>query len=118
MTNAQGTGFGERLKISVVVTPGPTVTPAPTNTPTPGIVFTVDRDQINQGECVNFYWKVDNVKEVYFYAEGEDWRDNGVTGEGTRQECPPVTITYYLRVVLRDNSVVTQSIKINVQPVA
>ncbi|MGD9047989.1 MAG: transporter substrate-binding domain-containing protein [Anaerolineae bacterium] len=116
MINAQGTGFGERLKVSVVVTPGPTVTPAPTNTPTPGIVFTVDRDQIKQGECVTFSWKVDNVKEVYFYAEGEDWRDNGVTGEGSQQECPPATITYYLRVVLRDNSVVTQSIRIDVQP--
>jgi polar amino acid transport system substrate-binding protein len=117
MTNAQGTGLGERLKVSVVVTPGPTVTPAPTNTPTPGIVFTVDRDQIKQGECVNFYWKVDNVKEVYFYAEGEDWRDNGVAGEGNRKECPPVITTYYLRVVLRDNSVVTQSITIYVEPV-
>jgi heat shock protein HslJ len=117
MTNAQGTGFGERLKVSVVVTPGPTVTPAPTNTPTPGITFTVTNDQIKQGECVTFSWKVENVKEVYFYAEGEDWRDNGVAGEGSQQECPPVTITYYLRVVLRDNSVVTQSIKIYVQPV-
>jgi heat shock protein HslJ len=117
MTSAQGTGFGERLKVSVVVTPGPTVTPAPTNTPVPGISFTVDRDHIKQGECVTFSWKVDNVKEVYFYAEGEDWRDNGVAGEGSQKECPPVTTTYYLRVVLRDNSVVRQSITIYVEPV-
>jgi polar amino acid transport system substrate-binding protein len=116
MTNAQGTGFGERLKVSVVVTPGPTVTPAPTNTPVPGIIFTVDRDHIKQGECVTFHWKVENVKEVYFYAEGERWQDNGVAGEGSQQECPPVTITYYLRVVLRDNSVVTQSITVYVEP--
>jgi polar amino acid transport system substrate-binding protein len=118
MENAQGTGFGERLKVSVVVTPGPTVTPAPTQTPAPGVTFTVDRNNIKQGECVTFNWKVQNVKEVYFYAEGEDWRDNGVAGEGSQVECPPVTTTYHLRVVLTDNSVVTQSITVNVQAVA
>jgi hypothetical protein len=83
-----------------------------------GITFTVDRTQIKAGECVNFYWKVENVQEVYFYAEGEDWRDNGVTGEGTRQECPPVTWAYYLRVVKLDGSVETPKITIYVEPVA
>jgi len=118
MENAQGTAFGERLKVSVVVTPGPTVTPAPTQTPAPGVTFTVDRNNIKQGECVTFNWKVQNVKEVYFYAEGEDWRDSGVAGEGSQVECPPVTTTYNLRVVLTNNSVVTQSITVNVQAVA
>jgi heat shock protein HslJ len=41
-----------------------------------------------------------------------------VTGEGSRQECPPETITYYLRVVLCDNSVETRQITIYVEPVA
>lgn len=115
MENGRGDGVGERLKVSVVVTAGPTATPAPTQTPVPGIMFTVDREQIKQGECVTFYWKVENVKEVYFYAEGEDWRDNGVAGEGSQKECPPVTTTYHLRVVLLDNSVVTQQITIYVE---
>ena len=118
MQNGQGQAFGERLKVSIKVIAAPTVTPAPTQTPVPGISFTVDRTNINQGECVTFRWKVDNVKEVYFYKEGQRWQDHGVTGEGNRQECPPETITYYLRVVLRDNSVETRQITIYVEPVA
>jgi heat shock protein HslJ len=118
MQNAQGRGFGERLKVSIKVVAAPTVTPAPTQTPVAGISFTVDRTSIKQGECVTFKWKVDNVKEVYFYKEGQRWQDNGVTGEGSRQECPPATIAYYLRVVLRDNSVETRQITIFVEPVA
>jgi heat shock protein HslJ len=114
MENTQGTAFGQRLRVYVQVVPGPTATPAPTQTPVAGITFTVDKTQINYGECVNFYWKVQNVKEVYFYAESEDWRDNGVAGEGTQKECPPVNTNYYLRVVLRDGSVQTPKITIYV----
>jgi polar amino acid transport system substrate-binding protein len=118
MQNGQGVAFGERLKVNVRVPAAPTVTPAPTQTPVAGISFTVDRTQIKQGECVTFKWKVDNVKEVYFYREGQRWQDHGVTGEGSRQECPPATINYYLRVVLRDNSVEVRQITITVEPVA
>jgi polar amino acid transport system substrate-binding protein len=118
MQNGQGVAFGERLKVNIRVLAVPTVTPAPTQTPVAGISFTVDRTQIKQGECVTFYWKVENVKEVYFYREGQRWQDHGVTGEGSRQECPPVTINYYLRVVLRDNSVEVRQITITVEPVA
>jgi heat shock protein HslJ len=114
MENADGTAFGQRVRVYVKVLAGPTATPAPTQTPVPGVTFTVDRDQINYGECVNFYWKVENVKEVYFYHEGEDWRDNGVTGEETRTECPPATLNYYLRVVMRDDKVWTGKITIYV----
>jgi polar amino acid transport system substrate-binding protein len=115
MQNGQGTSFGERLKVSVKVVAGPTVTPAPTQTPVPGITFTVDRTNIKQGECVIFSWKVENVKEVYFYKEGDPWKDNGVAGEGKQQECPPVTTTYYLRVVKLDNSVELRQITIYVE---
>ena len=114
MVNGQGMAFGQRVRVYVQVTTGPTATPAPTQTPVAGIVFTVDRDHINYGECVNFYWKVENVQEVYFYHEGEDWRDNGVAGEGTSTECPPATLNYYLRVVLRDGTVSTSKITIYV----
>ena len=54
------------------------------------------------------------MKEVYFYKEGQRWQDHGVAGEGSREECPPETITYYLRVVLRDNTVEPRQITIYV----
>jgi polar amino acid transport system substrate-binding protein len=95
METGQAQAFGERL--------------------TPGINFTVDRDHIKHGECVRFSWKVDNVQAVYFYAEGQRWQDHGVAGEGSQQECPPVTTTYYLRVVRRDNSVDVRQITIYVE---
>ena len=118
MENGQGTAFGERLNVSVKVVGSPTVTPAPTQTPVAGISFSVDRTSIKQGECVTFKWKVDNVKEVYFYKEGQRWQDHGVAGEGSRKDCPPATTTYYLRVVLRDNSVEVRQITIYVEPAA
>ena len=118
MQNGEGQGFGERLKASIKVLAVPTVTPAPTQTPVAGISFTVDRTSIVAGECVTFKWRVDNVKEVYFYEDGQRWQDHGVAGESSRQECPAATITYYLRVVLRDNSVEVRQITITVEPVA
>ncbi len=115
MTNARGTAFGERLKVNVQVPAAPTVTPAPTQTPAPGVSFTVDRTQIKAGECVTFRWSVQNVKEVYFYAEGQAWQDHGVAGEGRSQECPPVTTTYYLRVVYVNGTVDVRQITIFVE---
>jgi hypothetical protein len=110
--------FGERLRVAIKVPAAPTATPVPTGTPVPGISFSVDRTNIKQGECVTFKWKVENVNAVYFYQEGQRWPDHGVTGEETRKECPPVMTTYYLRVVLPDNSVEIQQITIQVEPVA
>jgi polar amino acid transport system substrate-binding protein len=118
MENGRGQAFGERLTVSVFVPAAPTVTPVATQTPSPGITFTVDRTQIRAGECVSFYWKVENVKAVYFYPDGEDWRDRGVVGEGTRQECPPVTWTYNLRVVKPDDSVDVRQFMIYVEQAA
>jgi ABC-type amino acid transport substrate-binding protein/heat shock protein HslJ len=111
-----GQAFGERLPAGITVLAGPTATPAPTQTPAPGIIFTVGRTNIKAGECVVFAWKVENVQAVFFYAEGERWQDNGVAGEGRQQECPPVTTTYYLRVVKPDNSVEVRQISIYVEP--
>jgi hypothetical protein len=118
MTNGQGVAFGERLQVNVRVAVEPTLTPPPTQTPVAGIIFTVDRNAIQAGECVNFAWKVENVQAVYFYRDGQPWQDHGVAGEGTRVECPPATTSYYLRVVLRDNSVEVREIPIYVEPVA
>lgn len=116
MYNAQGVAFGERIYVGIQVPAAPTPTPKATATPVTGIQFTVDRTQINQGECVVFSWSVQNAKEVYFYALGEPWQENGVAGTAQQTECPTVTTTYELRVVKPDNSTVVQQITINVQP--
>jgi polar amino acid transport system substrate-binding protein len=116
MENGSGQAFGERLRVVVKVIAGPTATPLPTQTPHPDIVFTVDRDQIKAGECVTFNWRVTNAKEVYFFAQGENWQDHGVPGEGSQVECPPTTLAYFLRVVLTDNKVETRQITIYVEP--
>jgi polar amino acid transport system substrate-binding protein len=118
MQNGQGNLFGEQLQVSINVLAGPTAPPPPTQTPVARIIFTVDRDQIKAGDCVNFFCRVDNVQEVYFYAEGEDWQGSGVAGEGTQAECPPATWAYYLRVVKLDGTVENPSITVYVEPVA
>jgi polar amino acid transport system substrate-binding protein len=115
MEDGTGSAFGEKLPVGIRVAPRPTSTPPPTQTPVPDITFTVDRDHIDSGECVNFYWKVENVQDVYFYHDGQDWKNNGVAGEASKQECPPFTLTYYLRVVYDDGSVKTPQITINVK---
>lgn len=82
------------------------------------IDFSVDRTSIRPDECVTFHWRVENVRAVYFYREGERWKDHGVVGEERRQECPAHTTTYCLRVVKRDKSVEVRQIPIQVQPAA
>ncbi len=115
MHNGKDQAFGERLKVNVKTVPGPTPTPAPTQTPSAGISFNVDRTNIRQGECVTFSWNTQNVKEVYFFADGERWQDHGVAGNASQQECPPVKTTYNLRVVKRDNTVDNRQITIYVE---
>jgi hypothetical protein len=73
------------------------------------IVFTADRQSITGGECVNIFWDVRNVNQVYY---------NGapVTGENqTRNECPGQTTTYYLEVLQNDGQVVTVPLTVYVQ---
>jgi len=118
MRNKNFSAFGERIWVGIRVPAGPAPTAVPTQTPSPGINFTVDRTSITQGECVTFHWDVNNVKEVYFYSQGQNWQDHGVAGQGSRQECPSQTITYYLRVVKLDDSVEMREIAIAVQPAA
>ena len=96
--------------------PTDTATPAPIPTGAPEVNFAVDRTQIKQGECVIFSWKVENVKAVYFYREGDHWQDHGVAGEGRQQECPPASTAFYLRVVKPDDIVDLRQIAITVEP--
>jgi hypothetical protein len=116
MRNGQGQLFGDRVWVGIQVVGAATATPPPTQTPSPNIQFTVDRTQIKQGECVTFAWSVDNVQAVYFYANGQDWRQHGVGGQDKRTECPSATTTYNLRVVYRDGSTELRQITIYVEP--
>jgi hypothetical protein len=97
--------------------PANTATPAPAPTGAPDVSFAVDRTQIKQGECVTFSWQVENVKAVYYYQEGDPWQDHGVAGQGRRQECPPTSTAFYLRVVKPDDNIDLRQIAITVEPV-
>jgi cystine transport system substrate-binding protein len=76
----------------------PTPSPEPTAEPPPGS-FTADPVYIAPGECSRVAWNIEGVREVYFYARGEDWEDSPATGQESRKVCPPTTTTYELRVV-------------------
>jgi len=117
MVNAQGAGFGEKLKVNIRVVAAPTATPKPNPTAAPGIEFTVDRDHIKAGESVVFSWKVTNVKEYYFYSQFEAWQDHPKQGDtGSEQEYPQApSTTYYLRVVYPDGSLHIPEITVYVE---
>jgi polar amino acid transport system substrate-binding protein len=114
--DGQGVAFGERVYVGVTVPPSTPPTPVPTQTPSPGITFTADRTDIRQGECVNFAWNVINVRAVYFYVDGQDYRQNGVAGQAGSQQCPAQSTTYDLRVDKDGGSSEIRQIRINVQP--
>ncbi|HHY58142.1 MAG TPA: transporter substrate-binding domain-containing protein [Chloroflexi bacterium] len=115
MVNAQGQPFGQKVWVRVQVPIGPNPPPPPTATPIQGIDFTVDRTNIRSGECVNFRWNVTNVAAVFFYKEGQDFRQHGVAGQSGQNECPQHTTTYYLHVDKRDGTAVVPAITIYVQ---
>lgn len=116
MVNAQGQPFGQRVWVRIQVPGGVLPTPLPTPTSMPGVDFTVDRTSIRAGECVNFRWNVANVLGVYFYQDGQDYRQHGVAGQPStpRKECPQAATTYYLRVEKSSSSVLTPSITVKV----
>jgi heat shock protein HslJ len=118
MRNGDGVPFGQRIWVGIQVLAPPTPTPPPTQTPAPGINFSADSTRIKVGGCVVFSWGVKNAKAVYFYAPGEPWQQNGAPGHDSRQECPPVTTVYELRVIKSDDSVEIRQIRIEVEPVA
>lgn len=116
MRNGRGQSFGERVWVGIRVPSPATPTPAATQTPSPDITFTVDRTQINQGECVTFSWDVENIQAVYFYPSGSDYQRFGVPGQGSSRQCPPSNTTYELRVLKRDGSTEIRQITIQVNP--
>jgi plastocyanin len=80
-----------------------------------GRMFSVDRTEIQPGECVTFRWHVEGVKAVYFFAEGQRWRDHGVVGAGEQRVCPSQTTEYRLRVIKRDDSAEVHRITVQVR---
>ena len=116
MRNPNGLLFGDRLWVGITVPAQPTPTPPPTATTSPTINFTVDRSNIRAGECVTFSWDVRNASSVFFYAQGQPVDQNLVAASGSRSECPPVTNTYNLRVVLANGATEIRSLRIDVQP--
>ncbi len=81
----------------------------------PSITFTADRLAIRPGESATLRWEVEGVKEVYFFADGEDWHGHGVAGVDQRQVQPGRTTSYVLRVVQTDDRVVLRGVEILVQ---
>ncbi len=114
MRDGKGILFGQRVWVGIAVSGSPT--PAPTQTPSPDINFTVDKTQIQQGDCVTFRWSVENIQAVWFYPNGADYSRYPVSGQGSSKECPTQTTTYNLRVQKRDGTVETRQITVYVQP--
>jgi putative hemolysin/plastocyanin len=112
MQNAQGKKFGQTVYVGIKVSAGPT------QTPTPSISFKAKPTEINAGDAVTFTWSTSNVKKVYFYHDGQNWKDCEVEKSGEDEEHPGQTITYYLRVINMDDSTTEKAITIKVtQPV-
>jgi hypothetical protein len=106
-------GFGKQVRVQIVV-PAPTAVPAPTTTPAPGVSFWADSTQLKAGQSTWIHWRVQNVKEIFFYQEGQSWQNHGVTSPGDQQVWPPATTTYYLRVVYNNGKEETFPLKITV----
>jgi ABC-type amino acid transport substrate-binding protein/heat shock protein HslJ len=116
MRDPSGVLFGESVWVGIEVVGQATATPAPTQTPNPEVSFTVNENNIKEGECVTFAWSVENIQAVYFYPQGADWTKYGVPGQGTSVQCPSYTTTYELRVLKTDNTFIIQQITIYVEP--
>jgi ABC-type amino acid transport substrate-binding protein len=109
MRDESGVAFGERISvgIEVRVPPKPSATPTPAPSPVPTVPvgsFTVDRTRIRPGECTVVAWNIQDIREIYFYVEGQTPEQHGATGEESRSLCPAATTTYELRLVHLDGS--------------
>jgi heat shock protein HslJ len=92
----------------------PTPVPAPTATPAPQLSFWADQTTIDQGQCTNLNWSVENVQAVWVYPQGQQYEQYPREGQGSEQVCPQSSTTYEMRVLLRDGSVATQQVSITV----
>ena len=111
-----GQAFGQRVYVGIRVPSQPTPTPYPTATPSPLVDFWTDQATLVQGQCTVNHWRTQNVQAVYYYHDGQNWQDHGVSGIGDVQECPSQSINYYLRVVHQDGSIEQRVLPISVTP--
>jgi len=114
--NQSGLIFGDRVSVAIEVVAVPTPTPQPTQTPVPGITFFANPTTVQQGRCSQLIWRTDNVQAVYLYEQGADWSSNAVQESGTLTVCPQSTLTYEMRVLLTDNSVILRQVTVYVVP--
>lgn len=87
-------------------------TPIPTITPQLGHVssFTVDRSEIELGECTTLRWDVRNVREVYLWPDA-----GGVAGEAQEYViCPRADTTYTLELIGLDGEHTKLSVSVRV----
>jgi heat shock protein HslJ len=87
-------------------------------TAAPQLSFSANPTSINQGECSTLQWNVQNVQGVWVYRQDLPYRNYPQVGQGSQQVCPPRTVTYEMRVLMRDGSVTVQQVTINVTPAA
>jgi len=116
MHDGDNQAFGQRVYVGIRVPNQATPTPFPTATPSADVNFWTDNVNLTQGQCTVNHWRTQNIKEIYYYHDGQSWQNHGVAGTGDVQTCPSQSITYYLRVVHRDGSVDQRAIRINVTP--
>jgi ABC-type amino acid transport substrate-binding protein/putative hemolysin len=115
MEDANGVPFGKRVSVKIQVAAPPTAVPAPTQTPKPGVSYWADSYNLKAGQSTWIHWNVQGVKEVYFYQEGQSWQGHPAMGKEDRQVWPPVSTTYYLRVVYNNGADETNPLRINVE---
>ncbi len=116
MINDRNVPFGQRVWVGIEVVAPATATPAPTQTPVQNIQFTVDRTNIQQGECVVFTWNVTGAQSVTFSQAGAVAQSASANFQGTSTQCPQSTTMYELRVVWPDGSTDVRQITITVTP--
>jgi hypothetical protein len=91
---------------SATTVPGATLAPNPTP-PTYSISFYADQYSIPDGKCATVSWSVDGINQVYYQGKG-------VIGQGSSTECPHLTTTYELRVLLLDGTTTYRYVTITV----
>ena len=84
MEDWQGKAFGDRVWVGIRV-PGP---PTPSRSRPcrrrPGSLSGRTPTTWLRGQCTTIHWDVQNVREVYFYQQGESWEGHGVGGKENR----------------------------------
>lgn len=73
----------------------------------PQVNFSVDQNNLMQGQCATLHWDVDNVRAVYLDGQG-------VSGHDSKYVCPQSTTTYNLRAVTNSGDI-NRSVTINIR---